>query len=377
MQELAKATLRVEERVEEWTDVQGNAAFLTTQEFLEATRLEIVGLLKWQRRQEFYEQQQELFEIRAPVVRGWTLEKKRLEEINAHQPGSGRFEEDAEAGEPETPPQPPAPPAPHQLLAAQPLALQLVPEEVGEYGREEAMASKNMVVEVEEVIACDGGKGMMESMQMDKEKELLLKQPHQQQPQLPGAAAPNPSPLPQSLQPPQLSVEAQQLPLLSQRQEVGGEEHEEVMVSKNMVEIGGVMSCDGGKGMMECMQMDKEKELLQQQAQQQQPQLPGAAAPDPWPPSLLADLHESSSEREIGSRDFLCFVLGGRETAGSFAFGKCEAKGGQINREQEESDWKREGIGTGWSFSIFGGWGHERRGWHLTRSRRTRLREKR
>ena len=54
------------------------------------------------------------------------------------------------------------------------------------------------------------------------------------------------------------------------------------MVSKNMVvEVGGVMACDGGKWMMESMQMDKEKELLQQQQHQQQPQLPGAAAPDP------------------------------------------------------------------------------------------------
>ena len=45
------------------------------------------------------------------------------------------------------------------------------------------------------------------------------------------------------------------------------------MVSKNMVvEIGGVMACDGGKGMMGSMQMDKEEELLQQQPKQQQPQ---------------------------------------------------------------------------------------------------------
>ena len=51
VQDLAKKILRGEERVEEWTDVQGSAAFLTTQEFLEATLLEIVGLLKWQRRQ--------------------------------------------------------------------------------------------------------------------------------------------------------------------------------------------------------------------------------------------------------------------------------------------------------------------------------------
>ena len=50
-----------------------------------------------------------------------------------------------------------------------------------------------------------------------------------------------------------------------------------------MVEVGGVMACDGGKRMMESMQMDKEKELLRQQPHQQQPKLPVAAAPNPWP----------------------------------------------------------------------------------------------
>ena len=141
-------------------------------------------------------------------------------------------------------------------------------------------------------MACDGGKGMMGSMQIDKEKELLQQQPHQHQPQLPGAAAPTPWPSPQAPLPPQQSVEAQQLPLLSPPEEVGRDEHEKVMVSKNMVvEIGGVMACDGGKGMMESMQMDKEKELLQQQPQQQQPQLPGAAAPDPWPLPMSSE-HE-------------------------------------------------------------------------------------
>ena len=73
---------------------------------------------------------------------------------------------------------------------------------------------------------------------------------------------------------------AQPLAILSPPEEVGGDEHEEVMVSKHMVvEIGGVMACDGGKGMMGSMQMNKENELLQQQQpHQQQPQLPGATA---------------------------------------------------------------------------------------------------
>ena len=78
----------------------------------------------------------------------------------------------------------------------------------------------------------------------------------------------------------------------------------------------------------------------------------------------------------IAGHDFQGFGLGGRATAGSFAFGKCEPKGGQSDREQQRN-WKREGIGTGWSFSTFGGWGHETLGRRLTRPRRTLAREKR
>ena len=45
--------------------------------------------------------------------------------------------------------------------------------------------------------------------------------------------------------------------LLSPPLEVGGVEHEGVLVSENLVvEIGGVAACDGGKGMME---MDKKE----------------------------------------------------------------------------------------------------------------------
>ena len=144
-----------------------------------------------------------------------------------------------------------------------------------------------------------------------------------------------------------------------------------MMVSENMVvEIGGVMGCDGGKGMMESMQIDKEGELLQQQPNQHHPQLPGAADLDPWPPPMAAGLDESNSDYEIASLDLHVFVLGGRATAGSLAFGKYEPKAGQRDREQE-SDWKRDGIGTGWSFSIFGSWRHETPGRRLTRPRRT------
>ena len=173
-------------------------------------------------------------------------------------------------------------------------------------------------------------------------------------------------------------MEAPQLPLLSPPEEVGGDAHEEVVVSENMVvEIGSVMARDGEKRIMGSMQMGKEKELLQQQPHQQQPQVPGAAAPDPWPPPMSADLDESNSEREIGRHDFVGFVLGGRATAGSLALGKCIAKGDWSDREQDESDWEREGIDTGWSFSIFGGWEHETPARRLTRPRRTRVRENR
>ena len=225
-------------------------------------------------------------------------------------------------------------------------------------------------------MSCDGGKEIMESMQMDKEKELLRQQPHQQQPQLLGAAAPNPWPLSQARQPSQLSVEAQQLPLLSPPQQVGGDEHEGVLVSENMVvEVRGVMACDGEKGMME---MDKKEELLQQQPNQQQPQLPGAADPDPWPPPMAVGLvDERNSDWEIASHDFQVSVFGGRAKAGSFGFEKRATKEGQSDREQNGSDWKREGIGTGWSFSIFGGWGHETPGRCLTRPRRPRVHQKR
>ena len=73
------------------------------------------------------------------------------------------------------------------------------------------------------------------------------------------------------------------------------------------------------------------------------------------------------------------FFSGGRPTAGSFALGKCATMGGQSDREQDGRDWEREGVGTGLSFSILGGWGHghETPGRRLTRPRRTRVREKR
>ena len=153
-------------------------------------------------------------------------------------------------------------------------------------------------------------------------EDPLRQQP--QQPHLPSAAASNPWPPAKAPLPPQQSVAAQPFPLLSSPEEVGGDEHEEVVVSKNMVvEVGRVMARDGGNGMVRYMQMNNRKELIQQQPQQQQPHLPGAAAPDPWPPPLSADLDESNSnEREIRRHDFLVFVLGGRATAGSVAFGK-------------------------------------------------------
>ena len=63
--------------------------------------------------------------------------------------------------------------------------------------------------------------------------------------------------------PPQQSVEAQQLPLLSPPEEVGGDAHEEVVVSENRgVEIGSVMARDGEKRMMGSMQMDKHTSMF-------------------------------------------------------------------------------------------------------------------
>ena len=59
-----------------------------------------------------------------------------------------------------------------------------------------------------------------------------------------------------------------------------------------VVEIGGVVACAGGKEMME---MDKNEELLHQQPNQQQPQLSGAADPEPWLPSMAAGLVDESN----------------------------------------------------------------------------------
>ena len=99
------------------------------------------------------------------------------------------------------------------------------------------------------------------------------------------------------------------------------------------------MARDEGKGMMGSMQMDKEKELPQQHPQQQQPQLPGAATPDPWPPPMSADLDESNGEPEIGRHDFLVFVLGGRAAAGRVVcVGKKQSEG---KSERWRAGWKR------------------------------------
>ena len=129
IQGFATTILRGEKPVEEWTDPQGNAAFPTSQEFLEGILLKIVAQLKWQRQNGFHEQQQELNKTMASVVMAWTLEEKQSEGISANQPESGRLEEDAEAAEQETPPQPPEPLPLQQSLAAQPLALLSPPEE--------------------------------------------------------------------------------------------------------------------------------------------------------------------------------------------------------------------------------------------------------
>ena len=287
IQDLDKTILRGEKPVEELTDAQGNeAAFSTTQQFLEGSLQKIIGQLKWQQRQGIYEQQQELFKIMASVIIALSLEEKRSEEINTNRPEPGRLEEDAEAAEPETPmpPPPQSPPPPQLLLPAK--EVKHLPIEQVEVRRNQQKATRNgnLLVVMDEVSDCgDGAKeeaGRVDFWDKKDENEqqwwneLVLVQPlveelqqpqKQQQPQLPGAAAPTPRPSPQAPLPRQQSVEAQQLPLLSPPEEVGGDKHEELMVSKNMMaKIGGVVACDGRKGMMGSMQIDNEKELLQQ-----------------------------------------------------------------------------------------------------------------
>ena len=87
-----------------------------------------------------------------------TLEEKRSEETNENQPESERLEDDAEAAKQEAPPQPPEPLPAQQPLVAQPLTLLSPPEEVDGDEHEGVMASKNVVAEVGEVMARDGGK---------------------------------------------------------------------------------------------------------------------------------------------------------------------------------------------------------------------------
>ena len=134
----------------------------------------------------------------ASVVIAWTSEEKCSEEIIANQPESGCLEENTETAKPETPPQP-SRYRRKQSLAGQPLDILAPPEEVDGDELEDVMVSTNMVVKIRGVMACGGEKGVMRSMPMDK-KELLFqrRQPHQQQPQLPGEDAPYPWPPPLS-----------------------------------------------------------------------------------------------------------------------------------------------------------------------------------
>ena len=156
--------------------------------------------------------------------------------------------------------------------------------------------------------------------------------------------------------------------------------HEQVEVSKKMVEVRGLMACHGGKGVMGSIQMTRRKSYFSStstslnypatQTKNQKIMLSsrsadnggghgfGAAAPHPkktennafrsparyllmmgvatdpgrqhycpWPPPLSADLDKSNSDREIGRHDFLVLVFGARSAAGSFAFGKMQSKG--------------------------------------------------
>ena len=111
-----------------------------------------------------------------------------------------------------------------------------------------------------------------------------------------------------------------------------------MMVSENMVKVGGVMACDGEKG-VESMQMDKEEELLQQQPNQQQPQLPGAADPDLWPPQWQQVLMRA---RAIGKLEAMIF---------RFLFGGAEQQQGRLrlesaNRREARAIASRRAIGS-------------------------------
>ena len=219
------------------------------------------------------------------ILKAWSLEEeKRAQEICGDQPEPGRLDQKADAAEQEKSPRPPPPPPSPAPLLIQKKQHQQQPPEVQAAAIEQVVETeeKRTVVEVERVISFDGDKGIMESMTMDTQEELLQQQPKQQQSQLPGAAAPNPWPLP-------LSVDLD-------------ERNNELQCGRQELVLGG---CG----------VD----------------------------------HESNNEREIGREIFLVFGLGGGIPA-SVALGKHHAKGGgQSSREQDGSDWKREGIGTEWS----------------------------
>ena len=93
----------------------------------------------------------------ASVIMAWTSAEKRSDEICANQPEWRKLEEDAEAPEQETLPQPPEPLPTQQSLAAKPVAPLSPPEEVRGDENEGVIVCKNMVVEIGEAMACDGG----------------------------------------------------------------------------------------------------------------------------------------------------------------------------------------------------------------------------
>ena len=207
-------------------------------------------------------------------------------------------------------------------------------------------------------------------------EELLQQQPHRQQPQLPGAAAPNPWPPPKAPLPPQQSVAAQPLPRrvaaqplprLSPPEEVDGDELKDVVVAEKIVEmVGKGKAFDGGEGTVEfetskANQEEQEEQWpsptqQQQQEDQQQLQLqsPGPAPPawSPAAPAEFENIYSVGLGRLRGEKrwhDGLVVKL------------NCESNLSSSMRASgaEPIDvWARAGIGTRWLVAMEGARNH-------------------
>ena len=104
------------------------------------------------------------------------------------------------------------------------------------------------------------------------------------------------------------------------------------------------------------MTVENQEELLQQQPQQRQSQLPDAALPNPWPHPWSAEneSRQGVSREGCPKTGWYCRLDGdcgyGEDlNSPSVVQGKCIPKrGGQSGREQDGNGCKRGGIGTEW-----------------------------